>query len=104
MKDLIAVVTVVALAIFGAKSCAESEWFQRKKQEADELQRSRQTPHVIREADGCKVYAFESGGRFHYFTRCPESRTTTESTWEECRMVGKVQTCDQKSETIEVTR
>lgn len=42
----------------------------------------RQTPHVVREADGCKVYAFERGGRDHYFTRCP-STTDTETNWTE---------------------
>lgn len=44
--------------------------------------RRRETPHVVREADGCKVYAFESGGRDHFFTRCPAS-TDTETTWTE---------------------
>lgn len=45
-------------------------------------QRARETPHVVREADGCKVYAFERDGRDHYFTRCPAS-TDTETTWTE---------------------
>ena len=45
-------------------------------------QKARETPHVIREADGCKVYRFESGARWHYFTRCPET-TQTETTWNE---------------------
>ncbi len=44
--------------------------------------RARETPHVVREADGCKVYAFERGGRDHYFTRCPAT-TDTETTWKE---------------------
>ena len=43
---------------------------------------ARETPHVVREADGCKVYAFERGGRDHYFTRCPAA-TDTETTWSE---------------------
>lgn len=53
----------------------------RKAREAAE-RKVRETPHVIREADGCKVYAFESGGRNHFFTRCPAS-TDTETTWSE---------------------
>lgn len=36
----------------------------------------RETPHVIREADGCKVYEFEAQGRNHYFTRCPATTST----------------------------
>lgn len=42
----------------------------------------RETPHVIREAGGCQVYAFERSGREHYFTRCPET-TSTETNWTE---------------------
>lgn len=37
-------------------------------------------PHVIREADGCKVYAFKVDGRYSYFTRCKDT-TTTESSY-----------------------
>ena len=44
--------------------------------------KARETPHIIRKADGCNVYAFESGGRDHFFTRCPAS-TDTETTWSE---------------------
>lgn len=43
---------------------------------------ARETPKVIREADGCKVYAFERHGRDHYFTRCPAT-TDTETNWTE---------------------
>ena len=35
-------------------------------------------PRVIREIDGCKVYAFKSNG-WHYFTRCPSSTSTAGS-------------------------
>lgn len=59
-----------------------------------------QTPHVIREADGCKVYAFKSGDRYHYFTRCPISQTTTESSWETCVTAGKTRTCKTNTESI----
>ena len=53
----------------------------KKAREAAEL-KARQTPRVVREADGCKVYAFERGGRDHYFTRCPAT-TDTETNWTE---------------------
>ncbi len=62
-------------------------------------------PRVIREADGCKVYAFKSGNDWHYFTRCPNSQVTTERNWQECHteMVGKVsqRKCINKKEIIE---
>jgi hypothetical protein len=97
-------ILVPVLFIGGIVLFTQSELGQRLERERDEEIRRRQTPHVIREADGCKVYAFEAGARWHYFTRCPDSRTSTESTWEECRMVGKVRHCDQKSETIDAAR
>jgi hypothetical protein len=43
---------------------------------------ARETPKVIREADGCQVYAFERSGREHFFTRCPAT-TSTETNWTE---------------------
>ena len=49
----------------------------------EKRQAAARIPHVIREADGCKVYAFENGGRLHYFTRCGSERTSTESSWTE---------------------
>ena len=59
------------------------------------------TPHVIREADGCKVYAWKGGDRYHYFTRCPNSRTTTQQNYQECTGSGKQRTCKEMSEVIE---
>ena len=54
-------------------------------EEAERAQRraAARIPHVIREADGCKVYAFDDGGRTHYFTRCGNESVTTESSWTE---------------------
>jgi hypothetical protein len=42
------------------------------------------TPHVIREADGCKVYAFKGDGVYHYFTRCGSTVTTDHQYTESC--------------------
>lgn len=47
----------------------------------------RETPRVIREADGCKVYKFEAEGRDRFFTRCPDGGTTT--TWQHNESCGK---------------
>lgn len=44
---------------------------------AAEAERRAAIPHVIREVDGCKVYAFNAGGHTHYFTRCGSNVTTT---------------------------
>lgn len=71
----------------------------RKEQRAKEL--AEQTPHVIREADGCKVYAFKSGDRWHYFTRCPSSSTVTDTTFEVCTGSGKTRSCHEEHSSIE---
>lgn len=71
---------------------------------AAERERKERTPHVVREADGCKVYAWKGGDRYHYFTRCPDSRTSTQQNWQECTGTGKHRTCKDMTETIEVTR
>ena len=60
-------------------------------------------PHVIREVDGCKVYAFSNGSKWHYFTRCENSKTVTDTAQEDCRLVGKVNTCKEYFTSIETT-
>jgi len=60
-------------------------------------------PHVIREADDCKVYAFKSDGQFHFFTKCGDGTVTTERNWEEHRQSGKQTITEHKSETIVTT-
>lgn len=66
-----------------------------------------QTPRVIREADGCKVYAFKAGDKWHYFTRCLNSTTKTDRTYEVCRTVSSGKTtsrkCDDHVESIEAS-
>lgn len=70
---------------------------------AQERERREMTPHVIREADGCKVYAWKGGdSKYHYFTRCPNSQTSTTRNYTECTGTGKTRSCQEKSETIEV--
>lgn len=73
----------LGLVIFGVVSCSQSDWFKANQAQQAADRAARQTPHVIREVDGCKVYAFEADGRMRYFTRCPGDRTTTESSWTE---------------------
>mgnify|MGYP001600275044 CR=1 FL=1 len=79
MNDLLITIAVLGVTLFGVRSCADSEWYQASERETAAREARESTPHVVREADGCKVYAFKSGDRYHYFTRCPDSATTTES-------------------------
>lgn len=72
-------IAVIALVIFGIHACNQSDWYQASKAADAAQARADQTPHVIREADGCKVYAFKSNNYWHYFTRCGSTVTTDAS-------------------------
>lgn len=55
-------------------------------QEAKRIEERRQerTPRFYADApDGCKVYTFKPGDRWLYFTRCPNAKTSTETSWTE---------------------
>jgi hypothetical protein len=55
-----------------------------------EAERRAAIPHVIRQADGCKVYTWKGGGQWHYFTRCsPADTVTTERSYTEKVSCGK---------------
>lgn len=101
IKSALFACAVVGLPIFGMHSCQQSEWWQASERARAERERREATPHVVREADGCKVYAFKAHERYHYFTRCG-STTTTSSSWESCNTSGKVRSCKREHGEIEV--
>lgn len=88
MKQFFVWAAIVAACAFGVYKCATSEWFEEEGRAEQAARRAEETPHIIREADGCKVYAFKSG-EWHYFTRCGATvttdRTYTESCGKNCR-------------------
>ena len=72
----------------------------------ERLQRTaNEKPHVIREADGCKVYTFLVGDRYQFFTRCKDGNVSTENNWKECHSEQQgettVQKCVDKSMSIQ---
>ena len=82
----------------------DEEWAkERAAEEAAKVaqRRANETPHVVREADGCKVYAFLSGDRWHYFTRCPNAVTVTDTAYEQCTGSGKSRSCKEVHSSIE---
>ena len=93
IKSTLFVCAAAGLPLFGLYSCQQSEWWQAGERAIAERERRESTPHVVREADGCKVYAFKAQERYHYFTRCG-STTTTSSSWESCNTSGKVRSCE----------
>jgi hypothetical protein len=91
MEDFIALVgrcamlaIVLAIPTCAYKGCFSDEAVAERQEErakkAAQVEADKQ-PRVVREADGCKVYAFKSGEHWHFFTRCP-STTTTDRTYD----------------------
>lgn len=101
MKTILTWLFWIFAFFFGVNSCQQSEWFKSNQEQQRQEMIAKRTPHVIREADGCKVYAFEDNNLTHYFTRCPDSKTVTEGVREECHSSGKTRTCKKVSEIIE---
>lgn len=83
------------LVIFGIKSCQETAWYQASEKADEQARVAANTPHVIREADGCKVYEFNVDHTYHFFTRCPVYTTTERHYNESC---GKNKTCERVEE------
>lgn len=79
MKDAISLIALLGLLAFGVKSCVDSDWHQANERRMAAEKRAERTPHIISEADGCKVYRFKGGDQWHYFTRCA-AKTTTDTT------------------------
>ena len=77
-------ITAMSGIVLSVGSCSMSDSYRLERQEKMSAEAARderdRTPHVIREADGCKVYAFKSQDRWHYFTRCPDSKVSTDTT------------------------
>lgn len=101
MSDIFYVIGTIALITVGVMSCQNTEFYKEYKKEQAQYEQQQETPHVIREADGCKVYAFKANDKMHYFTRCPDSKTSTETNHEECHKEGKFNKCKIVSEIIE---
>ncbi|CAG9229396.1 hypothetical protein [Burkholderia vietnamiensis] len=84
MKDLLVVILIGGAIVFGINRCTKSEWYQAGERERAEQEKRDRTPHVIREADDCKVYAWKDGSdTYHYFTKCPNSTVQTDRTYTE---------------------
>ena len=100
MRDFLVLAAIVGLFAFGVKKYTDTEWYQEGERKQAAQEAADRQPHVIREADGCKVYAFKSGDNWHYFTRCAGGTVTTERNWTESHRQGKQTVTEHKSETI----
>lgn len=76
----LATIAFLIILVTLVTSCEQSEWHQASEKERHNQAALEAQPHVIREVDGCKVYTFKSGDRYHYFTKCGNI-TTTESSY-----------------------
>lgn len=101
-----ALLAAVAAALFAAwgfheaDPATELKRAERERQK-EEAERQDMIPRVVREADGCQVYAFKATGRWHYFTRCPYAGTVTDTAYEHCEGSGKSRRCSEKHTSIE---
>lgn len=100
LGDIVLTASVIAAVCGSFYGCTMSDWAKRQDAAREAQERADETPHVIREADGCKVYAFKSGDNWHYFTRCSDGSVTTERNWTESHQQGKQTVTEHKSETI----
>lgn len=84
VQFVVVVVGILALVIFGIKSCQETEWYQAEQAAQNAQRAANAVPRVIAEADGCKTYAFKptNEDRWKYFVRCA-GPTTTDNTYTE---------------------
>jgi hypothetical protein len=99
-----AILVVVWFGLLIYRYNTDEEWAKERAEEAAARianQRAEETPHVVREADGCKVYAFKSGDRWHFFTRCPNAQTVTDTAYEYCTGSGKQRSCKELHDSIE---
>ncbi|WP_146215079.1 hypothetical protein [Rivihabitans pingtungensis] len=102
MKEKAIWTLLTALSLFLAAFMILDANSEPEKNRRAQEEQARRTPHVIREADGCRVYAFEDGGHQHYFVRCGNDRTTTHRQYDDCRQSGKSSSCKKSFEVIEV--
>lgn len=101
--DLVQLSLVVGLVGGLVYTFGFSDWAKRQDAEREAQDRADATPHVIRSAAGCSVYAFKAADSWHYFTRCSDGSVTTERNWIESHRVGKQTVTEHKSETIVTT-
>lgn len=73
-REGLTMLSVICLCGTIIVGCENSDWKKGVDKEQAEQDRKAATPHIIREADGCKVYAFKTD-REHYFTRCAATAT-----------------------------
>lgn len=101
MRVFVLLICCIALFMFGVHACEQTDSAKETRRKVAERRAADSRPHVIREADGCKVYAFKLDDRWHYYTRCPNASTTTDSPYTVCTGSGKTTSCKTKTESIE---
>ena len=74
---------VIIVAAFCTRACYYSDAWQERLREERAREEQDKIPRVIAESgDGCKVYVYYIHWEPHYFTRCPNSITTTDRSYD----------------------
>lgn len=74
-KPALTFTAFIALLGFFVAALEHTSWAEESHRKKADEDRREAIPHIIREADGCKVYAFKTD-REHYFTRCGSTVST----------------------------
>ena len=80
ITGFLAICTWVAFASIVITS---SESYQKSKAEDAAAWEASHKPRITQHIDGCDVWAFYSNGNWHYLTKCPDGKVTTDTTIEE---------------------
>lgn len=78
---LVVISLAAALVMFLGNTIASSEWRQQQRRDLDAQFQADAQPRVIREFDGCQVWAFKPSpnGHWSYVTKCKDRSVTTDS-------------------------
>ena len=101
MKFIISLIAAAAMFWFGVDALFNSDFHKRRVAAEQKRVAEEQKPRLFSQDGECAVYTFKGGDRWQYFTKCKNASSSTTTTWEECRMVGKVRQCTPRSITVD---
>lgn len=75
--------SICAWCVFVVLLHVNSESYQKDKAEEQAKWVADHQPRITQHIDGCDVWAFYSNNNWHYLTKCPDGKVTTDTTIEE---------------------
>ena len=101
MSQFFIFIALMVAVGFGIHACENTDSAKKYRADKAAQELADKKPRLYSESpDGCKVYAFKAD-RWLYFSRCPDSKTATTTTWKKCVLQGKINSCKEESSTVE---